>query len=329
MCVRAKVLLCPSAPANQPAQWTRLAHQPLKTNCVSATYRSRPGGVRGTLVQRSDKLGVSRLLNAADSSGGAMDSVLLIVALGAVAAGFVQGLSGFGFGMVAMSFWAWTLEPRLAAVLAVCGALTGQLVAAATVRRGFDRARLLPFVLGGLAGIPIGVAVLPRLDIDAFKVILGTLLVLWCPAMLMAKQLPRITRGGRVADAVVGLARGVVGALPPLPAPRLGPPGSAAPAGLWGPRHAGAHAAGRQAVPRHQRGKVSADCVGDADAVGGGDVDGGGAEGAGALGVTGGYLKKQVPACRLLLSLSVRSTMAAIFLGFSSVSSPRLHPNNP
>ncbi|RYF59566.1 MAG: sulfite exporter TauE/SafE family protein, partial [Comamonadaceae bacterium] len=108
-----------------------------------------------------------------------MDSVLLIVALGAVAAGFVQGLSGFGFGMVAISFWAWTLEPRLAAVLTVCGALTGQLVAAATVRRGFDRVRLLPFVLGGLAGIPIGVAVLPRLDMDAFKIVLGTLLVLW------------------------------------------------------------------------------------------------------------------------------------------------------
>ena len=142
-----------------------------------------------------------------------MDSVLLIVALGAVAAGFVQGLSGFGFGMVAMSFWAWTLEPRLAALLAVCGALTGQLVAAATVRRGFDRVRLLPFVLGGLVGIPIGVAVLPRLDMDAFKVILGTLLVLWCPAMLMAKNLPRITRGGRVADALVGMAGGVMGGL--------------------------------------------------------------------------------------------------------------------
>ena len=142
-----------------------------------------------------------------------MDSVLLIVAVGAVAAGFVQGLSGFGFGMVAMSFWAWSLEPRLAAVLTVCGALTGQLVAAATVRRGFDRVRLLPFVLGGLAGIPLGVAVLPRLDMEAFKLVLGTLLVLWCPAMLMAKQLPRITRGGRVADAVVGLAGGVMGGL--------------------------------------------------------------------------------------------------------------------
>ena len=65
-----------------------------------------------------------------------MDGVWWVVVLGAAAAGFVQGLSGFGFSMVAMSFWAWTLEPRLAAVLAVCGALTGQIVAAATVRRG-------------------------------------------------------------------------------------------------------------------------------------------------------------------------------------------------
>jgi uncharacterized membrane protein YfcA len=142
-----------------------------------------------------------------------MDSVMGVVVLGAVAAGFVQGLSGFGFSMVAMSFWAWALDPRLAAVLAVCGALTGQILAAVTVRRGFDRMRLLPFVLGGLAGIPLGVAVLPRLDIAAFKLVLGTLLVLWCPAMLMARQLPRITAGGRLADAVVGTAGGVMGGL--------------------------------------------------------------------------------------------------------------------
>ncbi len=142
-----------------------------------------------------------------------MGAVVAIVVFGAVAAGFVQGLSGFGFSMVAMSIWVWALEPRLAAVLAVCGALTGQIVAAATVRRGFDKARLLPFVLGGLAGIPLGVAALPRLDLDAFKLVLGTLLVLWCPAMLMARQLPRITAGGRVADAVVGMAGGVMGGL--------------------------------------------------------------------------------------------------------------------
>ena len=33
-----------------------------------------------------------------------------LVALGAAVAGFVQGLSGFAFGMVSMSFWAWALD---------------------------------------------------------------------------------------------------------------------------------------------------------------------------------------------------------------------------
>ncbi|MFT4193287.1 sulfite exporter TauE/SafE family protein [Ottowia sp.] len=142
-----------------------------------------------------------------------MASVYLVVALGAAAAGFVQGLSGFAFGMVAMSFWAWALEPRLAATLAVFGALTGQILSAATVRRGFEGRRLLPFVAGGLVGIPLGVALLPHLDMQGFKAILGALLVLWCPAMLLSPRLPRITAGGRLADGAVGLAGGIMGGI--------------------------------------------------------------------------------------------------------------------
>ncbi|WP_342150158.1 sulfite exporter TauE/SafE family protein [Methylorubrum sp. SB2] len=140
-------------------------------------------------------------------------STLLIVALGAALAGFVQGLSGFGFGLTALSVWAWVIDPVLAAFLSVAGGLGGQLVAAVRVRRGFDLRLLAPFVLGGLVGIPLGVALLPRLDIDWFKAILGGLLVVWCPAMLFAKDLPRITAGGRAADTVVGLAGGVLGGL--------------------------------------------------------------------------------------------------------------------
>ncbi len=139
-----------------------------------------------------------------------MSFSLAIVALGAVAAGFVQGLSGFAFGLVAMSFWAWVIDPKLAAVLAVTGAFTGQVVAALSVRRTFDGGTLAPFLLGGLAGIPIGVLLLPYLDMALFKALLGTLLVLWCPAMLLAKDLPRITAGGRVADGMVGLCGGML-----------------------------------------------------------------------------------------------------------------------
>lgn len=139
-----------------------------------------------------------------------MTSTIAIVALGAVTAGFVQGLSGFAFGLVAMSFWAWVIDPKLAAVLAVTGAFTGQVIAALSVRRAFDRAALAPFLLGGLAGIPIGVVLLPHLDMVLFKALLGSLLVLWCPAMLVAKDLPRITIGGRSADALVGLFGGIL-----------------------------------------------------------------------------------------------------------------------
>jgi uncharacterized membrane protein YfcA len=142
-----------------------------------------------------------------------VDPLIVTVILGAVLAGFVQGLSGFGFGLTAMSIWAWTLDPQLAAALAVFGALTGQLIAAATVRRGFDFQRLLPFVLGGLAGIPLGIYILPRLDVPLFKGLLGLLLVVMCPLMMFSARLPRITRGGRGADALAGAAGGFMGAL--------------------------------------------------------------------------------------------------------------------
>lgn len=142
-----------------------------------------------------------------------MDSLILIVIAGAALAGFVQGLSGFGFSLTAMSLWAWTLDPRLAAVLAVFGSLTGQLIAAVTVRRGWSLPRLLPFVLGGLAGVPLGVYILPRLDVPLFKGLLGTFLVIVCPLMLLAQRLPRITHGGRAADALAGAAGGMMGGL--------------------------------------------------------------------------------------------------------------------
>ena len=142
-----------------------------------------------------------------------MDHTLLILLLGASVAGVVQGISGFAFGMVAMSLWAWYLPPQTAAVLTLTGSLTGQLLAAFTVRRSFAWRSLAPFLVGGLLGIPLGVALLPRLDAELFKIILGGLLVLWCPAMLLARRLPRIQTGGRAADALAGVGGGVLGGL--------------------------------------------------------------------------------------------------------------------
>ena len=137
---------------------------------------------------------------------------LTLVIVGAACAGFVQGLSGFGFSLTALSFWAWSLDPKLAAVLAVFGALVGQLLAAFSVRRGFDAGRVLPFVLGGLAGLPLGLWLLPRIDAVVFRAIVGGLLALWCPLMLFSTRLPHIG-GGRAGDAVAGAVGGMMGPL--------------------------------------------------------------------------------------------------------------------
>ena len=142
---------------------------------------------------------------------------LTLLIAGAIAAGFVQGLSGFGFSMVAMSIWVWGLPPALAAVMAVFGSLVGQTVGLFTVRRALSLSALLPFLVGGLAGIPLGVWLLPRLDAPLFKLALGLLLVTTCPAMLLSDRLTRVSLQRplwqRLADGAAGLGGGFMGGL--------------------------------------------------------------------------------------------------------------------
>jgi uncharacterized protein len=125
----------------------------------------------------------------------------------------VQGLSGFGFAMTAISIWVWVLDPRLTATLGVFGALAGQVFTMITTRRGFGWRAVMPFLLGALAGLPLGLWLLPRLDIPMYKAVLGSILVVTCPLMFFAANMPKITHGGRIADGVAGAIGGVMGGL--------------------------------------------------------------------------------------------------------------------
>jgi uncharacterized protein len=141
---------------------------------------------------------------------------IALLLAGAVLAGFVQGVSGFGFALVAMSVWVWGLAPQTAAVMAVAGSLAGQLVAAFAVRRSLPWSAMAPMFAGGLTGIPLGVWLLPRLDPALFKFGLGLLLVLACPALLRSVSRPPRTIGpgaARWGDGLAGLAGGAMGGL--------------------------------------------------------------------------------------------------------------------
>jgi len=145
-------------------------------------------------------------------------SLWLIVGVAALA-GFVQGLSGFGFSLVSLSIWAWVLDPTLAAVLAVTGGFTGQVFTAVTLRRGAEWARLLPFVAGGLLGLPAGLLLLPHLNPIWFKAAIGSLLFVWCPLMLVSRRLPQLRHGGRLADGIAGAMGGIGSAIGGLAGP--------------------------------------------------------------------------------------------------------------
>ena len=148
-----------------------------------------------------------------------MSFTILAVLIGAVAAGFVSGLSGFAFAMVSISIWAWVLAPKLIAPLVVAGALTAQLVSLGSLRMRVDWRQLLPFLIGGVVGVPFGIALLEVIDLRIFRAVTGAALIVYCAGMLMLASLPAIHWGGRVADGVSGLAGGVMGGLAGLTGP--------------------------------------------------------------------------------------------------------------
>ena len=148
-----------------------------------------------------------------------MSSTILAVLGGAVAAGFVSGLSGFGFGMIAISIWAWVLAPKLIAPLVVAGSLVGQLVSLGALRMRVDWPRLLPFLVGGVIGVPFGVALLDIIDVRVFRAVTGAALIFYCGGMLLLANLPAIHWGGRLADGVIGLIGGAMGGLAGLTGP--------------------------------------------------------------------------------------------------------------
>jgi uncharacterized membrane protein YfcA len=138
---------------------------------------------------------------------------LWILGIGAAIAGLVQGISGFAFSMVAVSIWVWGLDPKFAATMAVFGGWLGQVISVIRVRRGWHLELLWPMLLGAAIGIPLGNLLLNRLDPNWFKLVLGALLVVCCSAMLATARLPKITSGGKPADAGVGLLGGVMAPL--------------------------------------------------------------------------------------------------------------------
>lgn len=143
----------------------------------------------------------------------------IIIAAGGAAAGFVQGLAGFGFGLVSLAIWSWAIDPALAVPAVVFGSLLGQLLAASSLRHVFELRRVLPFLVGGALGVPVGLWLLTLVSPLLFKFGVGILLCLYCLSMLFIARMPHVTGGGRLADGVIGWVGGITSGFGGLPGP--------------------------------------------------------------------------------------------------------------
>jgi len=148
-----------------------------------------------------------------------MEYAEIMVLLGALAGGYVNGLTGFGTGLTALNFWLQVLPPVVAGPLVVTCSIVAQAITLPTIWHAVDWRRTLPFVVGGIAGVPLGTWLLAWVSSQGFRLFAGCLLVGYCAFMLARRAAPKVEWGGRMADGAIGLGGGVLGGLAGLSGP--------------------------------------------------------------------------------------------------------------
>jgi uncharacterized protein len=138
---------------------------------------------------------------------------LATILAGALAGGFVNGLTGFGTGLTALPIWLRAVEPVVAAQLVCAASVIGHVSTLPAIWAAIDWRRLAPMLVAGLLGVPAGIWVLPLISLPTFKLAVGIVLIVYCVFMLFAAGRVRLSAGGRGAEAAIGLVGGFLGGL--------------------------------------------------------------------------------------------------------------------
>jgi uncharacterized membrane protein YfcA len=139
--------------------------------------------------------------------------VLALILAGAMAGGFVNGLTGFGTALTGLPLWLQALEPLLAAQLASACSILGHVATLPQVWQRTAWRQMAPMLVGGLLGVPVGTWLLPLISLPTFKLAVGLVLIGYCTFMLVAAGRVRAPVGGPAVEAAVGLGGGVLGGI--------------------------------------------------------------------------------------------------------------------
>jgi uncharacterized membrane protein YfcA len=146
-----------------------------------------------------------------------MDGVFLgLFLFAAFVGGFASGLAGFAMGFVVSGIWLHIITPIQTTTLIVGYGLLTQGYGVWMLRRALAWQKLVPFVLGGFVGVPIGTLLLTYLNPAYLRTGVGLLLMLYGGWGLLQPALKPVPDKAS-ADAGIGLVNGMVAGLTGLP----------------------------------------------------------------------------------------------------------------
>ena len=146
--------------------------------------------------------------------------MLAFLALGALAAGFVNGFAGFGTALVASGFWFLVLPAEIVPPLIIVCAVAGQLLGLWKLAGTLSWRKSDYLVSGGVFGVPLGTALLTILSPTTVKAVIGAFLIVYSVTQL--KGLPKFREEPHqdgLMDRLVGFVGGIFGGFSGLSGP--------------------------------------------------------------------------------------------------------------
>lgn len=141
-----------------------------------------------------------------------------LVCLSVLAAGFLRGLTGFGFALAAVPAMSFFLPPSQAVAMAVLLQSLAGLKDSVTLRGTWDGPILKRMVAGAVVGTPFGVALLLVLDPTVTRLAIAALILVGL-AMLMWKPRAGFGPPSMPLAMLAGLVAGLFGGFAAMPGP--------------------------------------------------------------------------------------------------------------
>ena len=147
---------------------------------------------------------------AAGQTSSLVDSRSTIIFVAVFLGSVVVGAAGFGSAAVAGALMLFFLVPISAVPILNSASFTTQMISVGQLWRTLQWRGCAFLVIGGLAGIPLGVFLLQRANPDLFRLLFGLFLACWSSYLLMRPHL-KLRRRGPWIDGLVGLSGGISG----------------------------------------------------------------------------------------------------------------------